>query len=169
MNPHRIRIRIEIFSWIRIRIFSMRIRNTGYTCRKVIRYFHTDHTCSHLFCYYFRRQSEQFNFKKSVTVADCHYALVRWLTSQPAATMADFSWTFNLCSLFSNLCFSTEMLNSATELLRMKSTVTKLMNKCQKITEKMEGTNRTIKSHIEGGIYLYCYYKYYYLKYERYK
>ena len=34
---------------------------------------------------------------------------------------------------------STEMLNSATELLRMKSAVTKLMNKCQKITAKMEG------------------------------
>jgi len=34
---------------------------------------------------------------------------------------------------------NTEMLNSATELLRMKSAVTKLMTKCQKITAKMEG------------------------------
>ena len=34
---------------------------------------------------------------------------------------------------------NTEMLNSATELLRMKSAVTKLMDKCQKITLKMEG------------------------------
>jgi hypothetical protein len=41
--------------------------------------------------------------------------------------------------LIVDLFCSTEMLNSATELLRMKSTVTKLMNKCQKITEKMEG------------------------------
>ena len=31
------------------------------------------------------------------------------------------------------------MLNNATELLRMKSAITKLMNKCQKITAKMEG------------------------------
>ena len=31
------------------------------------------------------------------------------------------------------------MLNSCTDLLRMKSAVTKLMNKCQKITAKMEG------------------------------
>jgi len=34
---------------------------------------------------------------------------------------------------------NTEMLNSAVELLRMKSAITKLMNKCQKITAKMEG------------------------------
>jgi len=34
---------------------------------------------------------------------------------------------------------NTEMLNSATELLRMKSAVKKLMDKCQKITLKMEG------------------------------
>ena len=34
---------------------------------------------------------------------------------------------------------SAEMLNSCTDLLRMKSAVTKLMNKCQKITAKMEG------------------------------
>jgi hypothetical protein len=49
-----------------------------------------------------------------------------------SSLMRQFLYMFNL------FC-STEMLNSATELLRMKSTVTKLMNKCQKITEKMEG------------------------------
>ena len=46
---------------------------------------------------------------------------------------------------------NTEMLNSATELLRMKSTVTKLMNKCQRITEKMEGMVERLNSSSDKG------------------
>jgi len=49
------------------------------------------------------------------------------------------TWVDLVEGLQQNRSLNTEMLNSATELLRMKSTVTKLMNKCQKITEKMEG------------------------------
>ncbi|XP_023339390.1 SWI/SNF-related matrix-associated actin-dependent regulator of chromatin subfamily A containing DEAD/H box 1 homolog isoform X3 [Eurytemora carolleeae] len=49
------------------------------------------------------------------------------------------NWVDLVTKIQTNRQLNTEMLNSATELLRMKSTVTKLMNKCQKITEKMEG------------------------------
>lgn len=48
-------------------------------------------------------------------------------------------WVDLVTKLQQSRGLSTEMLNSATELLRMKSAVTKLMNKCQKITAKMEG------------------------------
>merc|ERR1719480_506493 len=48
-------------------------------------------------------------------------------------------WVDLVTKLQQSRGLSTEMLNSATELLRMKSAVTKLMNKCQKITVKMEG------------------------------
>merc|ERR1719431_2432490 len=48
-------------------------------------------------------------------------------------------WVDLVTKLQTSRVLNTEMLNSATELLRMKSAVTKLMNKCQKITVKMEG------------------------------
>jgi len=48
-------------------------------------------------------------------------------------------WVDLVTKLQTNRGLSTEILNSASELLRMKSAVTKLMNKCQKITVKMEG------------------------------
>ena len=48
-------------------------------------------------------------------------------------------WVDLVMKLQANRQLNTEMLNSAVELLRMKSAVTKLMNKCQKITAKMEG------------------------------
>eukprot|EP00090_Calanus_glacialis_P034369 TRINITY_DN5767_c0_g1_i1.p1 TRINITY_DN5767_c0_g1~~TRINITY_DN5767_c0_g1_i1.p1 ORF type:complete len:906 (-),score=328.78 TRINITY_DN5767_c0_g1_i1:158-2875(-) len=48
-------------------------------------------------------------------------------------------WVDLVTKLQQSRGLSTEMLNNATELLRMKSAVTKLMNKCQKITAKMEG------------------------------
>ena len=48
-------------------------------------------------------------------------------------------WFELVAALRENRGISTDLLNAATELLRMKSTVTKLMNKCQKITEKMTG------------------------------
>jgi len=48
-------------------------------------------------------------------------------------------WVDLVTKLQQSRQLNTEMLNSATELLRMKSAVTKLMNKCQKITAKMEG------------------------------
>ena len=48
-------------------------------------------------------------------------------------------WVDLVTKLQTSKGLSAEMLNSATDLLRMKSAVTKLMNKCQKITAKMEG------------------------------
>jgi len=48
-------------------------------------------------------------------------------------------WVELVTALQQSRGLNTDMLNSATELLRMKSTVTKLMNKCQKITKTMEG------------------------------
>ena len=48
-------------------------------------------------------------------------------------------WVDLVMKLQASRQLNTEMLNSAVELLRMKSAVTKLMNKCQKITAKMEG------------------------------
>lgn len=48
-------------------------------------------------------------------------------------------WVDLVMKLQANRQLNTEMLNSAVELLRMKSAITKLMNKCQKITAKMEG------------------------------
>lgn len=48
-------------------------------------------------------------------------------------------WVELVTALRENRQLNTDFLNAATELLRMKSTVTKLMNKCQKITEKMTG------------------------------
>jgi len=48
-------------------------------------------------------------------------------------------WVDLVTKLQTSRQLNTEMLNSAVELLRMKSAITKLMNKCQKITAKMEG------------------------------
>lgn len=48
-------------------------------------------------------------------------------------------WVDLVTKLQTSRGLSTDALNSATELLRMKAAVTKLMNKCQKITIKMEG------------------------------
>ena len=48
-------------------------------------------------------------------------------------------WVDLVMKLQASRQLNTEMLNSAVELLRMKSAITKLMNKCQKITAKMEG------------------------------
>merc|ERR1719201_79261 len=48
-------------------------------------------------------------------------------------------WVDLVTKLQTSKGLNAEMLNSATDLLRMKSAVTKLMNKCQKITAKMEG------------------------------
>jgi len=48
-------------------------------------------------------------------------------------------WVDLVTKLQTSKGLSADMLNSATDLLRMKSAVTKLMNKCQKITAKMEG------------------------------
>jgi len=48
-------------------------------------------------------------------------------------------WVDLVVKLQTSRQLNTEMLNNATELLRMKSAITKLMNKCQKITAKMEG------------------------------
>merc|ERR1719228_298482 len=48
-------------------------------------------------------------------------------------------WVDLVTKLQTSKGLNADMLNSATDLLRMKSAVTKLMNKCQKITAKMEG------------------------------
>ena len=48
-------------------------------------------------------------------------------------------WVDLVTKLQTSRQLNTEMLNNAVELLRMKSAITKLMNKCQKITAKMEG------------------------------
>jgi len=55
-------------------------------------------------------------------------------------------WVDLVTKLQTSRALNTEMLNSATELLRMKSAVTKLMNKCQKITVKMEGIVEQLSS-----------------------
>jgi len=55
-------------------------------------------------------------------------------------------WVDLITKLQNTKNLNTEMLNSASELLRMKSGVTSLMNKCQKITLKIEGIVENLTS-----------------------
>jgi len=61
-------------------------------------------------------------------------------------------WVDLVTKLQESKGLSAEMLNSCTELLRMKSAVTKLMNKCQKITAKMEGVVEQLTSAGAGNL-----------------
>jgi len=63
-------------------------------------------------------------------------------------------WVDLVMKLQASRQLNTEMLNSAVELLRMKSAVTKLMNKCQKITAKMEGIVEQLTSCAQSSLEL---------------